>query len=193
MSRFGDTPVLSIVLTAYEKDVNRIPAVLECLRAQTDKNYELIPVIKGTPPPAKWFAGVCEQVYTTEPNPTMGNFERRHGLICATGDKVCWVSADNLLFPDFVEQHNRCRNQISIVNTHYWNAEGYCGVFPRELALCSVDLLNFALDRELAYRVDAFNSREYMLWETDWAALDRAMKLGVTEWNTDAPPCAVHL
>lgn len=184
---------LSIVLTAWDGDCDDVRKVVQCLHNQTCKDFELIPVLRGCQKAHKWVSGFSRLIYTTgdDAAPFKGNAERAVGLRVATGDYVCWVSADNLLYPNFVESHLRCTADVSVVNIDYWSREHYCGVFPQALELRKVDLLNFAVRTELAKSEEAF-LRDLNVWESDWAVLERAMKTGSVSWDRNSPTCAAH-
>lgn len=191
--------MLSIVLTAYSGDVRDVRKVLQCLHQQTYKDYEVIPVLKLDEDEANrlhlsdWFDGIANTVYIMPPlgDSTGGNAQRRMGLKHATGEYICWVSADNLLYPDFVEQHSKCNSDVSIVNIDYWKDTRW-GVLPRKLAVSNVDLLNFAMRRSLALTIDAFNAGDCKIWECDWVVLDRALRSGSHHWDETATTCAAH-
>lgn len=187
---------LSIVLTAWEGDCDDVRKVVQCLHNQTDKRFELVPVFRGCQRAHKWVSGFSPFIYTTgeDASPFGGNAERAVGTMKATGDYVCWVSADNLLYPNFVATHMAnfdAGAEVSIVNTDYWGRNYYCGVFPQSLELRKVDLLNFALRTDLAREVKAF-SADLKTWESDWAVLERAMKDRIVSWNRESPACAAH-
>lgn len=187
---------LSIVLTAWDGDCDDVRKVVQCLHNQTCKDFELIPVFRGCQRAHKWVSGFSSRIYLTGDNAAefKGNAEMAVGTRLATGAYVCWVSADNLLYPNFVAEHMRnmlTGRAVSIVNTDYWSREHYCGVFPQGLEFQKVDKLNFALSTPLAQSEKAFLA-DLKTWESDWAVLERAMKTGSVSWDRNSPTCAAH-
>ena len=199
-------PRFTIGVQCYDRDVDDLRKVITCLRRQTVQDFECIITWKtGTYDTIKRnevdsftidFPQAQNKVYITDPNPTMGSVERYNALHHATSPYIAWVSADNLVFDDFVAQHlanfeTRC--DISIVNTDYWTTRGFAGQFPRAVEFQCIDLLNFAMTTELARRIEAFAVRDALIYESDWSVLDRAIKSGAKlMWKRGARCCAAH-
>lgn len=191
-------PLFSIILGAYSGDVAKIRYALNGLRQQTVGSFEVIVTLKG-----------CTQLDLPErmlhqpmafleclDNDFHGNPERHRGLQEACGKFVTWLSADNIVYPQWLENHlanfAQAADVTSVVNTDYWlPKEGYKGVLPISLTPGGIDLLNFALPIEMARDVDAFGERDRNETCSDWKVFARCQYPAVT-WVQNQPPCAAH-
>lgn len=193
--------MLSVVLTTYPGDYKCFAAACNALRRQTCRDFEVIAVVKGSgfdPYPSLSSIGAPIGFRYSPDNDTMGDRERQLGLWYCERPWVAFLSADNLVYPDFVARHVKqlayrtcC---VSVVNIDYYRDGRFDGVYPKqaEIAKEKIDLTNFALPTEVARRLDCFGD-----WCdrkcSDWDSLDRVLADGVAvAWDRGAPPCAAH-
>jgi glycosyltransferase involved in cell wall biosynthesis len=195
----------TVVLSSYTNDLNFLPRSLGCLKYQEHEDYEVIVTIKASKvlydravsdcfSKGKWVQAI--PFIHCQDNSTGGNRERALALTQAKGDYITWLSADNVMFPNWLSTHNSQikPNCISIVNTHHWSPAGYAGILPSDLAYGCVDLINFSLPVSLARSIDAFGKGDELDMSSDWAVLSRAIlhKQGEVIWDRTRMPVGCH-
>src|SRR5262245_51778768 len=101
----------SVVITLWEKDQIFLPRALTGLLNQTFKDFELIIVVDGETPLTPYDPGaLCRKtlaarvVYRPRSN-TIGFRERHHSLQLARGEYVAWLNVDNLVYPNWLQNH----------------------------------------------------------------------------------------
>lgn len=195
--------LFTIAVNAYENDIKMLPHALNGITHQIFRDWEVIVTVKCADKTLLPFdVGLqCRhlpaRVIYCSPNGLFGNPERHIALQNAKGKFITWLSADNVVYADWLLNHwaNFAGNMsgISLVNIHYWRPEfGLASVLPKVLTRGYVDLLNFALPVGLARRVDAFGSWVEQESCSDWFVLERCMKEALVVWRRDQPPCAAH-
>src|SRR4029453_9951880 len=134
----------SVVITVYEKDQIFLPRAMTGLLNQSFRDFEVIVVVDGETPLAPYDPKhICDKslpaaiVYRPRSN-TIGFRERHFSLQIARGEYVVWLNADNLVFPNWLQNHRenveRHPGAISVVNIQYWQRQNYWGVLPTGLA-----------------------------------------------------------
>jgi glycosyltransferase involved in cell wall biosynthesis len=190
--------MLSIIVTTYDGDFKFLPHCINGLMHQECKEFEVLVIGKNLTlaQVANVAKPVCkkEQIIVTPNTDYWGNPERYIGLNKAKGRYITWLSADNLVYPNYVKNHLTNFNGldcISIINTDHWK-DGYWGVLPTRLQLGSMDMLNFALPTKLAKEIDAFGPHMYHEYTMDWPVFRKASKLAPVHWDKTQPVCAAH-
>jgi hypothetical protein len=192
----------SVVVTVYAGDQVFLPPAATGLMNQTFRDFEVIVVVDGEEPlspydPHVVFGNTIPARVVYRPrSSTIGFRERHHGLGLARGEYVAWLNADNLVYPNWLQCHRENATSepgaISVVNIHYWRLQHYRGVLPTALAYTHLDLLNYALPRELARRLDVFGPEEEHIPHADWVAFERCAREAPVAWRRDQPACACH-
>jgi Glycosyl transferase family 2 len=194
--------LFSVVITVYEGDQIFLPRAMTGLLNQTFKDFEVIVVVDGETPLRPYDPHhVCGKtipatvVYRPRSN-TIGFRERHHSLQLVRGEYVVWLNGDNLVYPNWLSCHheNLAGNlgAISVVNIQYWLRHDYWGVLPTALAYGHLDLLNYALPRELARRANVFGPDTERIPHADWIAFERCARDAPVVWKRDQPVCACH-
>jgi glycosyltransferase involved in cell wall biosynthesis len=192
----------TVVINVYESHQMYLPRALTGLMNQTFKSFELIVVVDGEKPLSPFDPReLCRQtvpgevVYRSRSN-TDGNRERRHALSLARGKYIMWLNSDNLVYPDWLQNHysnvSQSIGSISVVNIQYWRNDEFRGKLPRSLACGEMDLLNFALPLDLAKRLDTFGPDVEHLRYADWLAFEKCAKEAKVIWDKAQPVCACH-
>jgi glycosyltransferase involved in cell wall biosynthesis len=192
----------SVVITVYEGDQIFLPRAMTCLLNQTLQDFEAIIVVDGETPltpydPRSISAKTvpAQVVYRPRSN-TIGFRERHHALQLATGQYIAWLNVDNLVYPNWLQNHHTnvrdAPGAISVVNIQYWQRHDYWGVLPPALAYGHFDLLNYALPLELARRMNVFGPDMEHIPHADWLAFERCSKEAPVIWDCQQPVCACH-
>ncbi len=192
----------SVVITVYEKDQIFLPRALTSLLNQSFRDFEVIVVIDGENPLSPYDPVAIARktvparvVYRPRSN-TIGFRERCHSLDLARGEYLAWLNVDNLVYPNWLANHFQnvkdTPGAISVVNIQYWLRQDYWGVLPKALAYGHLDLLNYALPRELATRLHVFGPDVENIPHADWLAFERCAKEAPVVWHRDQPVCACH-
>jgi hypothetical protein len=192
----------SVVITAWEQDQAFLPRALTGLLNQSFRDFEVIIVVDGETPLAPYDPHrVCRRalparvVYRPRSG-TVGFRERHHSLGLAGGEYVAWLNVDNLVYPNWLQNHHDnvrgAPGAISVVNIQYWQRQDYWGVLPRALAYGEFDLLNYALPLGLARRADVFGPHEEKIPHADWLAFERCAREAPVVWDRRQPVCACH-
>ncbi len=193
--------LISVILGSHSQDVHFLPHALAGLMNQEFKDFELVVTMKsgtGVVPDVtgKYSNTLPARYYYLPANDTGGNRERRFGLHVAQGRYVAWLSADNLVYPNWLSNHARNIAErdgaASVINTHHWHRGGYQGVMPGSLECGRIDLLNFALPTGLARRTDAFGPATEYAITSDWFAFEPCARESGAVWHPDQPVCACH-
>jgi len=192
----------TVVINVYPPHQAFLPRALTSLLNQRFSNFELIIIVEGETPLNPYDPRqLCRQTIPAriEYRPsshTSGNRERNFGLSLAHGRYILWLNADNLVYPDWLENHyaNLASNSgaISIVNIQYWRNELFRGKLPIRLACGEMDLLNFALPLELATSLSVFGPEVEHLRFADWLAFEQCAKSAPVIWDREQPICACH-
>lgn len=192
----------SVVVTVYESDQIFLPRAATGLLNQTFKDFEVIVVVDGEAPLHPYDPRhVCAQTIPARvdyrpKSGTLGFRERHFGLEQAGGDYVVWLNVDNLVYPNWLACHAEnladAPGAISVVNVQYWNRQNYGGVLPTALAYGHIDLLNYALPRELARATKVFEPAVERIPYADWLAFESCARAAPVVWNRDQPVCACH-
>jgi hypothetical protein len=192
----------SVVITIYEADQIFLPRAMTGLLNQTFKDFEVIVVVDGETPLRPYDPiHVCGKtipanvVYRPRSN-TIGFRERQYSLQLVRGEYIVWLNGDNLVYPNWLAcHHENLANHpgaISVVNIQYWQRHDYWGVLPTVLAYGYLDLLNYALPRELARRASVFGPDTEHIAHADWIAFERCARDAPVVWNRQQPVCACH-
>jgi glycosyltransferase involved in cell wall biosynthesis len=192
----------SVVITMYEPDQIFLPRAMTCLLNQSFKDFEVLVIVDGDIPLTKYDPRhICGKTiparieYLPRSN-TIGFRERHHSLQLATGEYIAWLNVDNLVYPNWLENHYqnslKAKGAISVVNIQYWQRADYWGVLPRALAYGEFDLLNYALPLELAKRMRVFGPDTERIAHADWLAFERCANEASVIWERDQPVCACH-
>ena len=150
----------TVIINVNDQHQVFLPRVLTGLMNQTYKSFEVIVIVNGETPLRPYDPHeLCRQTIPAQVvyrprSETDGHRERHHALTLAKGMYIVWVSADNLVYPNWLHNHYTNASQnlgaISVVNIQYWRNQVYRGQLPRSLAVGEMDLLNYALPLELA-------------------------------------------
>jgi hypothetical protein len=192
----------SVIITLYEKDQIFLPRVMTGLLNQSFKDFEVIVVVDGeerlSPYDPRHVCGKTipsEVVYRPRSN-TIGFRERHHSLQLAKGEYVAWLNVDNLVYPNWLQNHydnaRESRGPISVVNIQYWQRHDYWGVLPKALAYGHFDLLNYALPLALAQRMKVFGPDVERIAHADWIAFECCAREAPVVWHREQPVCACH-
>jgi glycosyltransferase involved in cell wall biosynthesis len=194
--------LFTVVVTVCEKDQVFLPRALTCLLNQSFRDFETVVVVDGEERLSPYDpAALCEKtvparvVYRPRSR-TTGFRERNHSLGLARGDYVAWLSADNLAYPNWLQNHRdnlaEVPGAVSVVNIQYWQRQDYWGVLPRALAYGWLDLLNYTLPAGLARRANVFGPDAENVPHADWIAFERCSREAPVVWHRDQPVCACH-
>jgi glycosyltransferase involved in cell wall biosynthesis len=188
----------SIVMTVFET-WHLFPRALACVLSQTFADWELLVVSDGPADPSVhhalrstrriWYGRrvlveECERAVGC-----WGNRGRRRGLELSQGTHVVWINHDNLVQPTYLEAHaENLRNDpvaVSVVGIDLWQGGLFRKRLPERRGLATgaghglragrVDLLNYALPRELAVMVDAFGPGMEQEYAADWTTLEACL------------------
>lgn len=194
----------SIIITVCDQDFKHLPHCIQCLMNQTYKEFEVIVMVDGHELPynvQEIIKHVNGKVIYTDKANDCGYTQRRMGLICANGEYLIWLNADNLVYPTFMQTHkdnivyaiaSDSMPPISVVNIHYWLKDHYWGVLPRELSCGNFDLLNYCLPKHVALECNAFEEYICNLGEEDFYTFNRAKKIAPVIWFKDQAPVGCH-
>src|SRR5262245_37417480 len=101
----------SVIITVYNADQIFLPRAMTGLLNQSFKDFEVIVVVDGEEPLSPYDPHlVCGKTvpasvaYRPRSN-TIGFRERHFSLGLARGEYVAWLSADNLVYPNWLECH----------------------------------------------------------------------------------------
>jgi glycosyltransferase involved in cell wall biosynthesis len=218
MEEHPDGPIkFSIIMSAWE-DWADLRNAMACVRLQQYQNWELIVVCDGQPTTeaAKIYHKVrkrmghhrVEIVIADRVEGIWGNRARSIGLDYCTGDYVCWVNHDNVIFPTYLQRHfdniagakeGGEFGPISVLNIDTWvitsrGSHRYCGVFPEETPrLGGFDLMCMAIPLDLARKVDAFGGSMERIHHADWLIYEAASKAtGEVRVPLDCPVDGIH-
>src|SRR4051794_9736693 len=120
----------TVVVNVYNAHQVFLPRVLTGLMNQTYKEFELVVVVDGEESLFPYEPGtLCRQlspatVMYRPRSRTHGNRERNFALSLAAGSHIVWLNADNLVYPDWLQNHTANLKDnpgaISVVNIQYW-------------------------------------------------------------------------
>lgn len=183
----------SIVMTVFEP-WEFLPRGLACVMQQAWSDWELLLVVDGPSPEGRfspWRA--ADQIRRACPGRRIelfelpraegcwGNASRRYGLQQATGEYVCWVNHDNLIAPRYLAAHaeniTKTPRCVSVVDIDLWQHDRYQGRYPRALRRSRIDLLNFAVPRDVALTGDAFGPAMERVYAADWLVFEACSKV----------------
>jgi glycosyltransferase involved in cell wall biosynthesis len=192
----------SVVITVYQNDQIFLPRAMTCLLNQTFKEFEIMVMVDGETPLTRYDPHhICHKtlpaqvVYLPRSN-SIGFRERHHSLQLASGEYIVWLNVDNLVYPNWLQNHYENTRQapggISVVNIQYWQRIDYWGVLPRTLAYGELDLLNYALPLELARRMGVFGQDTENIAHADWLAFERCAREAPVFWPREQSVCACH-
>jgi hypothetical protein len=179
-----------------------LPRALTGLLNQTFKDFEVIIVVDGETPLTPYDPGaLCRKtlparvVYRPRSN-TIGFRERHHSLQLANGEYVAWLNVDNLVYPNWLQNHyENVRDRpgaISVVNIQYWRWHDFWGVMPKVIAYGHFDLLNYALPLALAKKLNVFGPGVERIDYADWLAFEACAREAPVVWDRDQAVCACH-
>ncbi|MEO5967024.1 MAG: glycosyltransferase family 2 protein, partial [Ferruginibacter sp.] len=104
----NDTPLISVLMTAYNRE-DFISEAIESVLDSTYKNFELIIVDDGstdnTVPIAKKFEVIDERIKVYENKTNLGQFSNRnYAATLASGEYIMYVDSDDKIFSDGFER-----------------------------------------------------------------------------------------
>jgi hypothetical protein len=192
----------SVAVSVHAKDQIFLPRAFTGLMNQTFRDFEVIVVVGGEEPLTRYEPAATSQrvietrVFHFPHSDPKGNRNRYRVMSLARGEYLVWLNVDNLVYPSWLENHAsniRCApGAISLVNIQYWHLHEYWGVLPCALSCGSVDLLNYAVPRELAQSVSAFGPDEEHIAYVDWLVFERCARHATVVWDKTQPVCACH-
>ena len=192
----------SVVITVYQGDQIFLPRAMTCLMNQSFIDFEVLVMVDGETPLTPYDPHhICRQTLPAQivclpRSNTIGFRERHHALELASGQYIAWLNVDNLVFPNWLQNHyentTEAKGGISVVNIQYWQRTDYWGVLPRALAYGQFDLLNYALPLDLARRMDVFGKETESVAHADWLAFERCAREAPVLWRREQPVCACH-
>lgn len=194
--------LFTVAITVYAQDQIFLPRAMTGLLNQSFKDFEVIVLVDGEAPlipydPAQICAKTLPgQVVYLPQSGTIGFRERHHSLRLANGEYIAWLNADNLVYPNWLQNHydniRVAPGAISVVNIQYWQRQSFWGVLPTALAYGHLDLLNYALPTGLAKRLGVFGPDVERIPHADWIAFERCSNEASVIWNREQPVCACH-
>lgn len=190
----------SVVISTYEPHNHFIARVLFMLAQQTCRDFEALIVQDGKDAsPLESYARQVQAHYDLNvsvsrllPSP-FGNETRRFGAQMARGDYVVWLSADNLILPNYLQQHaDNIAAQpgcVSVVNVDWWQKGKFGGTMPTGLGHGEVDLLCWSCPAAIARQLDVFKSENR---DADGEAFTACSQNAAVVWNVDWPVAGCH-
>jgi glycosyltransferase involved in cell wall biosynthesis len=127
-----------------------------------------------------------------------GNKARNKAMDLCTGEYVCWVNHDNIIYPDYLARHNamaeaRGKKVITVVPIQCRaNGELFDWLPRLPLRHRYIDLLNFAMPLALARECNAFGGVDAETYAADWALFDRAQKKAAPVIDVSEVSAGVH-
>src|SRR5438270_93409 len=101
----------SVVITVCEQDQIFLPRAMTCLLNQSFSDFEILIVVDGEAPLSPYDPHkICSKTlpaqiaYRPRSN-TIGFRERHYSLGLARGLYVAWLNVDNLVYPNWLQNH----------------------------------------------------------------------------------------
>lgn len=196
----------SIITSAFGVwgDVRKL---IGCVAAQYHHDWEMVIVCDGRPDDCVYRAiRVCPQsvrdkisVIEQEKSATpYGNLARNRGLERCSGDYVCWVNHDNIIFPNYLSGHaanieSAGMDCVSVLPIEYWSCKRYVKRIPSANEDMKIDLLCSAMPLSLAKEINAFGGWYERRLHSDWYIVwDAAKRVPVVRADASAEVFGIH-
>lgn len=146
-------PLISIIIPFYNS-AEYINNILSCIKKQTNRNFEVIFVNDGSTDNSE--SVINDELFGTDvsfriirqENKGLGE-ARNHGLLCARGDWVMFIDADDAI------QNFAIENYVETVN-YYKNADVILSHY------IDVDILQYDYETEKSYKLKIIDNKSVM-------------------------------